>query len=199
MVAKPDPSTWKWTGSRFKYVGASQLGGRRHTVYVSPRLVVQFEMDRAGIAELAVGQALKDATLSVVAHRAMPYAISISPHGSTGNYVSSWRVEETFAIIAGLRRAACKLVNDSPHAAAVEWVSARGFGRGYGVLRRTLANLNGTSPAGIEQAGRQAARAAFDPQLHPRGPRGRFTTRADADAIRRRAQRAAQIRKNPGP
>lgn len=197
-MVKRDSSIWQWTGKRFRYVGGSELGGRRHTVYVSPRMVVKFEMDRAGMARLAVGQALKDATHSVVVHQAMPYAVQISPHGDTLEYVSSWQAVDTFAVIAGLRRAACKLLNTSGHAAAVEWVSPRGYGHGYGVLARTLAHLTGASPAGLEQAPHKTARKAFNSQAHPRGPAGRFAPAAQPSAatLRRRAHRAAQIRES---
>lgn len=153
------------------FTGTTSLNNRRVTVYASPRMVVEFEMDRAGIAKLAVGQELKDATHSAVVNRAMPYAISISPHGKTLEYVSSWRAADGFTVIAGMRRAACKLINVSGHAAAVEW----GRGGNQGILRRTLAHLNATSPIGLQQAARKAARAPFDPKLHPRGPKGRFT------------------------
>ncbi len=186
-----DPNLWQWTGKQFRYTGGTQFGGRRTTVYVSPRMLVQFEMDRAGIARVAVGQELRDAVHDCVVQRAMPYAISISPHGDTLDYVSSWRAIDTYEVIAGMRRAACRLFNGSGHAAAVEWVSRRGFGRGYAVLGRTLAHLNSTSPMGLEKAARAAK---FDPQLHPRGPRGRFVPKASAEALRRRAQRAATLR-----
>lgn len=191
-MAKRDSSIWKWTGTRFKYIGGTQIGGRRHTVYVSPRMVVQFEMDRGGIAKIAVGQDLRDATHSAVVHRAMPYAIQISPRGDTLEYVSSWRASDGFTVIAGMRRAASKLINFAPHAAAVEW----GRGGKQGVLRRTLAHLNGTSPIGLEQAAHKAARAPWNPQLHPRGPKGRFlpSRRPSPDELRRRGQRATQIR-----
>lgn len=192
-----DKTLWKWTGSRFKYIGATKLDARTHTVYASPRMAVQFKMDREGIAGIAVGDALHDATRDVVEHRALPYAVSISPHGRTGEYVSSWKSSDgdDFVVIAGMRRAACKLINASGHAAAVEWVSKRGYGRGYAVLRRTLAHLNSTSLSGPKQAASKAARKPFDPQLHPRGAKGRFVTRqATPDEIRRRARRASQMR-----
>lgn len=193
-MADRDPNTWQWTGRRYRYIGGSTFGGRRSTVYVSPRMVVQFELDRGGIAKLAVGPELRAATRSLVVQHAMPFAISISPHGDTLEYVSSWRADDTYAVIAGLRRAACKLVNESSHAAAVEWVSARGFGRGYHVLGRTLAHLNSTSPLGLEETAKKAARAPWNPQLHPRGSRGRFTRAERAGQLRRRAERASQLR-----
>lgn len=193
-----DPSVWEWNGSRYRYIGGTSLGGRRNTVYVSPRMVVQFELDRRGIARLAVGHELREATHSLVVNHAMPFAISISPHGDTLEYVSSWRAIDTYEVIAGLRRVACRLFNGSSHAAAVEWVSKRGFGRGYHVLGRTLAHLNSTSPMAIEAAAKKAAQKPWNPQLHPRGPRGRFVASASAQALRRRAARAAQLRETGG-
>ncbi len=170
------------------YHGPTDLGNRRETVYRSPRLHVEFEMNRRGIARVAVGQDLRDACHSAVVQRAMPYAIQISPRGQTLEYVSSWRAADGYTVIAGMRRAACKLINVSDHAAAVEW----GRGGAQGVLRRTLAHLNATSPIALEEAARKArARAAWNPALHPRGPGGRFVTkpRADADTTRDRMRR----------
>jgi hypothetical protein len=194
-VAKPDPAVWEWTGNRFRYIGGSQLGGRRHTVYVSERLVCQFEMDRRGIARVAVGAPLKAAVHSLVVQKAMPYAIRISPHGDTLEYLSSWNAVDTYEVIAGLRRVACRLFNGSGHAAAVEWVSKRGYGHGYHVLGQTLAFLNSTSPLGIEHAAKEAARgASWNPGLHPRGTKGRFVASNSAAALRRRAAAAARMR-----
>ncbi len=191
-----DPTLWHWTGKRFKYIGPVTLPGRRTTVYVSPRMLVQFSMNRSGIAAVAVDRPLREATRSVVVNQAMPYAIRISPRGETLDYVSSFRPIETFVVIAGMRRAACRLFNGSDHAAAVEWISARGFGRGYRVLGRTLARLNSTSPIGLERAAKQAARKPWNPELHPRGPRGRFAAKGSAETLRRRAQRAAETRRD---
>lgn len=169
-MATRDSTLWKWTGKRFKYVGATSMGGRRTTVHASPRLVVQFEMDRSGMRKIMVGRELADATHSVVVGRAMPFAIQISPR-DTLEYVSSWRASDTHVVIAGMRRVATKLVNIAPHAAAVEW----GRGGRQAVLGRTLAHLNSTSPIGLEKAARSArARKAFNPDLHPRGAGGRF-------------------------
>jgi hypothetical protein len=173
------------------YSGITDLKNRRQTVYASPRLIVTFEMDRTGIRKIAVGEALKAAVHSAVVQRAMPFAIQISPHGDTLEYVSSWRAVDGFTVIAGMRRAACNLLNTSGHAAAVEW----GRGGNQRILGRTLAHLNGTSPIGLEQAARKAARSPFNPQLHPRGPSGRYR-HITADEIRTRAQRAAQLRNN---
>lgn len=180
------------------YTGPTNLKNRRETVYVSPHLIVAFELNRRGIARIAVGQELQHATHALVVQDAMPYAIQISPRGRTLDYVSSWRASDGFAVIAGMRRAACKLENTSAHAASVEWISPRGFGSGYRVLGRTLAHLNSTSPIAVQKAARKAAskaRKAWDPKLHPRAPGGRFApARGTQAALRRRAQRAAQIR-----
>lgn len=163
--------------SKRVYFGATDLRDRRETVYVSPRLIAEFQLNRRGIARIAVDQPLRDATRSLVVNHAMPYAIQISPRGDTLEYVSSWRAADGFAVVAGMRRAACKLINISDHAAAVEWVSRRGFGHGYRVLGRTLAHLNSTSPIAVERAARAARRKPWNPELHYRGPRGRFAKR----------------------
>jgi hypothetical protein len=163
------------------------LRDRRVTVYASPRLIVQYKTDRRGIAKIAVGQPLRDATRSAVVNRAMVHAIQISPRGATLEYVSSWRAADGFTVVAGMRRAACKLINVAPHAAAVEW----GRGGNQRILGKTLAWLNSTSPMGVERAARAAARAPWKPELHPRGPGGRFAP--TVASLRRRAERAAQI------
>lgn len=176
------------------YSGATSLPNRRVTVYTGRHLIAQFELDRSGIAKIAVSEPLQHAVRAAVVERAMPYAVSISPRGDTLDYVSSWRAADGYTVIAGMRRAACKLVNISDHAAAVEW----GRGGKQGILRRTLAHLNSTSPIGLQQAARKArAKETFNPDLHPRGPRGRFApTSRGADQIRRRASRAARITGN---
>lgn len=184
-MATSDSTSWEWTGKRFRYIGGTRLGGRRHTVYASPRMVVEFELDRRGIARVAVSPPMADTVRSVVTQRALPFAIQNSPRGDTLEYVSSWDAVNTQTVIAGMRRAACLLLNRSGHAAAVEWVSKRGYGHGYGVLRRTLAHLNATSPQGIARAARKAK---FDPGLHPRGDRGRFISARAGQAARDQMQ-----------
>lgn len=171
------------------YGGPTELDNRREVVYASNRVIGEFQLNRAGIAKIAVGDALQRAVRSAVVQRAMPYAISISPIGDTREYVSSWRASDGFTVIAGMRRAACKLINMSGHAAAVEW----GRGGRQRILGRTLDWLNGTSPIGLVQAAARA-RAVFNPSLHPRGARGRFVVTGTASALRKRAQRAAQLR-----
>ncbi len=171
------------------YGGPTELGFQREVVYASPRMIAEFELDRNGIAKIAVSGPVRAMVHSAVVGRAMVHAIQISPRGETLEYVSSWRAVDTYTVIAGMRRAACKLLNTSGHAAAVEW----GRGGNQRVLGRTLAWLNGTSPIGLAQAAATAKRsAAFNPKLHPRGARGRFVV--SASTLRKRAQRAAQIR-----
>lgn len=170
------------------YSGATDLRNRRVTVHSSPSLIVEFELDRRGISRIAVGSELGDACHSAVVNRAMPFAIRNSPRGDTLDYVSSWRASDGFAVIAGMRRVATKLINVSEHAAAVEWVSKRGRGHGHRVLGRTLAHLNATSPQGLARAARAAK---WDPDLHPRGTGGRFAPKPMSKSQRRRQRRAA--------
>lgn len=150
------------------------MGNRRTTVYVSPRLVVQFEMNRAGIARVAAGQELADATRQLIRERAMPYAIRISPHGpergdGDPKYAESFRITQGYTVIAGMRRVAARLVNIAPHAAAVEFLGTNPHAAGYGILRKTLAHINGTG------ATLRSAKSPWRPEQHPRGPGGRFT------------------------
>lgn len=169
---------------RFGY----NLRDKRYTVYKSPRLTAEYETDREGIAGIAVSPPVKAMVHAAVMQRAMPYAIQISPRGPTGEYVSSWKAVDTYTVVAGMRRAACKLLNTSDHAAAVEW----GRGGNQRILGRTLDWLNGTSSTALARAAAKATRASFNPAQHPRGAGGRFV--ATGAALRRRAQRAAQIR-----
>jgi hypothetical protein len=169
------------------YSGPTELRGGRTVVYASPQLICEFELNRAGIAKIAVSAPVKAAVHSLVVRRAMPYAIQISPV-RTYDYVSSFNAVDTYAVIAGMRRAACKLVNSSAHAAAVEW----GRGGRQRILGRTLDFLNGSSPLGLARAAAKAKRTPFNPNLHPRGARGRFV--ATGTGLRARARRAAQIR-----
>lgn len=174
------------------YGGPTEMSNRRVTVYASPRLIAQFEMNRAGIAKIAVGGPLREAVHFAVVGRAMVHAIQISPRGETLEYVSSWRAADGFTVIAGMRRAACKLVNISGHAAAVEW----GRGGNQRILGKTLDWLNSTSPIGVARAAARAARAPWRPELHPRGAGGRFTP--SVETLRRRAERAARIQGGGG-
>ncbi len=154
------------------------LRNRRTTVYAGRHLVVQFEMDRKGIAKCAVGQDLASATRQVVRERAMPYAIRISPIGQRDDdggkprYVESFRISQGFTVIAGMRRVASKLTNIAPHAAAVEFTGNNPHASGHGVLRKTLAHLNGTG------ATLREAKSPWRPELHPRGAGGRFISKS---------------------
>lgn len=174
------------------YGGPTEMSDRRVTVYASPRLIAEFEMKRGGIAKIAVAGPLREAVHSAVVGRAMVHAIQISPRGATLDYVSSWRASDGFAVIAGMRRAACKLVNISAHAAAVEW----GRGGEQHILGKTLSWLNSSSPIGLQRAARAAARAPWKPELHPRGPGGRFAP--SVETLRRRAERATRIQSGGG-
>jgi hypothetical protein len=152
------------------------MPNRTVTVYASPRLIVRFEMDRRGIARVAVGRELADATRQVIRERAMPYAIRISPVGDRDaddlsdkpRYAASFRMSQGYTVIAGMRRVAAKLTNIAPHAAAVEFTGSNPHAAGHGVLRKTLAHLNGTGET-LRQA-----KSPWRPELHPRGAGGRF-------------------------
>ncbi|MER5608341.1 hypothetical protein AB0F93_00095 [Micromonospora tulbaghiae] len=173
--------------------GYEFMKDRRVRAYTGTHLTVDFKLSRAGIRRIALGPELADATRSAVVYRAMPFAIRRSPRGETLDYVSSWRAHSTTVTLFGMRRVATKLINESAHAAAVEW----GRGGKAGVLKATLAHLNSTSPIGLAQA---AARANWNPDLHPRGPGGRFVPRSTIQAVgqtlsksqRRRRRRRAE-------
>lgn len=147
------------------YTGATDLRNRRVTVHRGPHLKAEFEMDRRGIAAIAMGHELSDACYSLVLEHAMPHAIRIAPRGSTLDYVSSFRADRTTTVIAGMRRQAARLWNVSDHAAAVEWTNDTR------VLGRTLDHLNGKSERAHGNDKRQA-NFARRRRVRSRGSRG---------------------------
>lgn len=166
--------------NRKPYRGATDLANRRITVYRGRRVRVEFEMNRAGIQRIALGPAIRDAVRQVVVREALPFAIRNSPRGERDEadleaaFVNSWRVTEGTVFLVGMERASAKLINVSPHAAAVEFINPKtGKGHGYGVLAKTLAHLNGVALGEAARSGGKAKRP-FNPQQHPRGARGRF-------------------------
>lgn len=149
------------------YDGATDLRNRRKTVYHGKNVRIDFELSRIGIRKIAMGHELKSAVRSVVIDRALPYAIQISPHGKTLDYVGSFHAKNGEVIIAGMRRVACRLWNTSDHSVEVEWINESL------VLTRTLAHLTHDSRIAAAAA-EAAAKARFDPAQHPRGAGGRF-------------------------
>jgi len=74
------------------------------------------------------------------------YAQSISPHGETGDYRRSFRVERGLNLNVTLRpgkRAVARLHNDSDHALSVEYVIERD---GQRILTRTMGFIEGWHP-----------------------------------------------------
>ncbi len=119
-------------------------GTRGRLVYRGRNLTVYFDLDRKGMARVAVGEELKAAVTEVVAERALPYARSSSPRSNRNHlhYADAFVVDNTSTVVlVGLRRVAARLVNTSGHAAAVEWGNAKTRGRGHHVLRQTLEHL----------------------------------------------------------
>lgn len=122
------------------------MGYRRRTVYRGRHCKVDFELDRKGIAAIAMSDELLDAVTEVVTDRALPYAISVSPRSTREHK----HFQDSFAVIAGtevwarMRRVASRLWNLSEHAAAVEFGNKHTGGRGHHVLRQTLDHLTGS-------------------------------------------------------
>jgi hypothetical protein len=117
----------------------------RVNVYTGTHAIVDFQMDRKGIARCAMGPELGAAVLDVCERVAKPYAISISPASSEAHehYVQAFDVALGTATIRSLRRVAGLLLNFSDHAAAVEWGNSSSGGKGHHVLGRTLSHLSG--------------------------------------------------------
>jgi hypothetical protein len=116
---------------------------RGRIVYRSPHLRVWYEFNPRGIAKFAMNPRLRETLERVVNRAAYPHALSVSPHGGTGDYISSFITERTHVTILGLRRPSVRLVNDAPHAKIVE-VGAKGT-PAYRVFGKTLAYLDATA------------------------------------------------------
>lgn len=117
----------------------------RRTVYRSPTVKVEFEMDRKGIAEIAMGPRLRETVLAFAENEAKPYAVSISPRSDREDhvhYADSFHVVPGAMMIRRMRRVAAHLINSAPHAAAVEWGNER-VPRGQRILGRTLDHFMG--------------------------------------------------------
>lgn len=122
-------------------------------VYRSPNVVVRFKLDRDGIRKIALGPELRSACHDVVESKALPYAIGISPVSDrrrAQHYIFSFQVHDVLTGMLApenighppMLRVGARLINTAPHAAAVEWGTAKNGGRGHRVLGRTLDYLN---------------------------------------------------------
>lgn len=158
-------------------VSFESMSNRRVTAYRGKNLTIDLQMDRAGIAKVAVGKELRQACTSVVRDRALPYAVSISPYDpkSPGpHYRDQFRITQTTVAIAGLRRVAVRLFNISDHSTAVEWKNGdRVLGRTIGfLLHQSIIDDVLARAAAAER--RRINQARFNPAEHPRDRRGRF-------------------------
>lgn len=127
------------------------MAGRRVTVYRSPSVTVEFDIDsyKSGIARCAVGPELRGA-VDTIARKAEAYARSISPRSRRRHqhYADSFRHQRTTVVLPPrwpMRRVCARLWNMAPHAAAVEWGVA-GSPRGHRVLGKTLEKLEHFAP-----------------------------------------------------
>lgn len=97
-----------------------------------PKYTVDYRKDISGTNELMTGPEMV-ALMAAAAEKGKEYARSISPR-RTGDYADSFRVETTAKGGPKHNRAEARLVNDSDHAADVEW---RNHG-GERILGRTV-------------------------------------------------------------
>lgn len=104
-------------------------------------MVADFEMDRAGMRQVARGQELRGSVRQIIL-RARAYAESIAPR-RTGAYASSFEIRYSRITIRGMRRIAARLVNTDPQAALIEWGSKRT--PAHRTLTRTLRWLGGNT------------------------------------------------------
>lgn len=102
-----------------------------------------FRVDEAGLNEISRSPAVR-AALAAVAEKGKAIAIGLaSDFVVTGDYISSFEVQETTVDWHGRypgRRAAANLTNTSDHAAAVEWGNAHDP-KAHHVLERTAEAL----------------------------------------------------------
>lgn len=118
----------------------------RKTVYRGTNVKVDFELNRKGIAECAMGIELRTSVLLCATVEAKPYARSISPRSDRNDpghvhYQDSFHVVPGAVMIRAMRRVAALLINNAPHATTVEWGNNRVVS-GHRVLGRTLDHLN---------------------------------------------------------
>lgn len=109
-------------------------------------MVVEFEMDRRGMAEVARGKELRLA-VKTIAVRGKAYAESIAPE-ETGNYRKSFHVNIGQILVNGMRRVSAILANTDPAAIPIEVGTAPRTKNGRGtpahrILRQTLVFLGG--------------------------------------------------------
>jgi hypothetical protein len=115
--------------------------GRR--VFTGGRVHVHFDMNRKGIAGIAMGPELAASVMEVAEQTALPYAVSISPRsGRTDkiHYQDSFVVVPGTAWIVAMRRVAARLYNLAPHAIVVEVGTDKT--PAHRVLGKTLDHLN---------------------------------------------------------
>jgi hypothetical protein len=113
---------------------------RGSVVYRGRHVTVSYEPSKTGIAGIAMSRPVANACHDVVANRALPHAVAIAPV-HTGDYISSFRIEEGTTVIAAMRRVAVLLLNFSDHAIIVE-LGSDSYGEGSHVLGKTLDHLN---------------------------------------------------------
>jgi hypothetical protein len=107
-------------------------------------VLTRFNLNRKGIAAIAVSREVRAAVHDVAENKAKPFAISISPRSRARHkhYADSFHVEDTIVADIGappMARVASRLVNTAPQAIIVE----KGADRtpAHRVLGRTLEQL----------------------------------------------------------
>jgi hypothetical protein len=106
-------------------------------------MATRYEPDRQGVGMLMMSDEMRE-MLRLAAERGAEYARSIAPAGHPpgdphpGEYAASFRVEVVTPAPSWDDRPAALIVNDSPHAAYVEWQD------GYHVLARAAEAMGAT-------------------------------------------------------
>lgn len=97
-----------------------------------------FSIDRRGLRNIMKSDEVGDVCYDV-ARQVMSNAQALAPDGPTGRYASSFSVSRISERMGGAERAGAQVVNDAPHAAAVEFGNRRVAGQH--VLTRALEGL----------------------------------------------------------
>lgn len=113
--------------------------------------MADYRPDNRGTGQVMRSAEMHMALIDIAYDEGIPFAKSISPDAApyAEGYIDSFHVDGShYARVAGTKRAVCRIVNDSPHASAVEYGWDLEHGQwtdrpGYHVLAMTADYLEG--------------------------------------------------------
>jgi hypothetical protein len=112
-------------------------------VYTGRNITMFYQDSLKDFAEIAMSPRILAICLEIAETEAKPIAIAMSPIGETGDYIRSWHVYPSTAVVKGMRRVCARLYNTSPHAALIEWGGRKGGGTYKGRYRPAQHILQG--------------------------------------------------------